>query len=175
MKKWLILALALLLLSAGAQAECTCPCTRNTGEELPVFQGKQQVVFDTLKWSDAFPKSAQVISAMEYFCKAEEYQMHLMLIHATQNETVQNMYGFGAQILMLDMDDGNVYSYQNISYPETSEISSKEEALRLIYSAYDSFLNGYNEFVFSDQEIVYEISAEELDQINEALAMYFTK
>ena len=94
---------------------------------------------------------------------------------ATQNETINSIYGVGSKILMVDLDNGNAYTYQNVSYPESSEIASKEDAVRLMYGAYDSFLNGYNEYVWSDQEIVYEVSSEAIEQINEALRMYFSK
>jgi len=175
MKKWFVVLMLLVWIPVNSWAACTCECAGYQQMELPVFDGNQQLVFETIRREAAFPKNAQVLSAMEYFCKIEGYQLHLMLIHATQSEQIEMMFGFGASIMIVDLDNGNVYTYQNIAYPEGQEVTCKEDTIRFVYGGFDSVLNGYGEYVYSDAEMTYPLTDEEMTQINEALAAFFAQ
>jgi len=175
MRKCFLIFLAVLMLTTGAFAECGCSCISSERSELPGLTEKQQSVFEAIRWSDSHPKSAQVLSAMEYYCKVENEQLRLLLIQATQNESITKMYGTSSQILIADVDEGTVYSYQNLSMPESDDVHSRQEALSRIYGEFDSWLAGYNEWIWADSELVYPFGEEDLLRINEALTANFVK
>ena len=139
------------------------------------FSPNQTAVFEAVKWSNDFPKNAQVTNAIEYLCKVEEHQLHLMLLQLTQNETILSIQDNSSTLMLIDLDDGNAITYTNCVWPESSDITSKEEALYMLFSCWDSFTRSYNPIIFADHEIIYPLSAEEIAAINTALAAHFAK
>ena len=139
------------------------------------FSPNQTAVFEAVKWSNDFPKNAQVTNAIEYLCKVEGHQLHLMLLQLTQNETILSIQDNSSTLMLIDLDDGNAITYTNCVWPESSDITSKEEALYMLFSCWDSFTRGYNPIIFADHEIIYPLSAEEIAAINTALAAHFAK
>ena len=172
--KILCLLLSFLMCFTSASAEgCTCACTQTDAKVAPSFQGHQALVYDTVRLSTALPKDAQVIAAIDYLCKIENFQLHLLLIHTTQSPLIEQHYGFGARILIVDLETGKTYSYTDLSYPEGEPITSKEDALNYIYGGYDGYLQGFNAFIYRDAEIAYPMGDEELAAVNEALKAHF--
>lgn len=143
--------------------------------ESATFTPNQTAVFEAVKWSNDFPKNAQVTNAIEYLCKVEGHQLHLMLLQLTQNETVLSIQDNSSTLMLIDLDDGTILTYTNCVWPESSDIASKEDALNMLFSCWDSFTRGYNSIIFADHEITYPLSAEEIAAINTALAAYFTR
>ena len=143
--------------------------------ESDAFTPNQTAVFEAVKWSHDFPKNAQVTNAIEYLCKVEDHQLHLMLLQLTQNETILSIQDNSSTLMLIDLDDGTTITYTNCVWPESPEITSKEDALNMLFSCWDSFTRGYNPMIFADHEITYPLSAEEIAAINTALTAHFAK
>jgi len=163
-RRFLSLMLALLLLLP------TFAIAESTG-----FTQNQTLVFEAIKWSNDFPKNAQVLQATEYLCKIDDMQLHLLLVQATQNETVFSIQDNGSTLMLIDLDSDTTITYTNCVWPESSEIATKEDALNMLFSCWDSYTRGYNPSIFADHEITFPLSAEEIQGINAALAATFTK
>ena len=155
-----------LLLSVAAVAE------GETGNQL---SDNARIVYETIKYSVDFPKDAQVKSAMEYLCKIDQMQMHLLLVEATQNENIEMLFGRSAGILLINLETNEVITYSNFVSPESSEINSEADAMNLLYNSYSAYLEGYNEFIWTDSEIIFPLSETEIDSINSELTQFFTK
>lgn len=165
-KKIFAVVLAVMMLATAAFAECGC------GNGL---SGNAAVVFDSVKWCASAPKNAQVVSAMEYMCKIEDQQLRLILIEITQDENIEMMFGYSSKIMIVDMDTGIVYGYKDISYPESSEVATREDALRCVYGGFDSYVQGINEFVWADHEMSFMLSEDDIAAVNVALTAHFVK
>lgn len=139
------------------------------------FTDHQTRIYETIKWSNDFPKNAQVTNAIEYLGKIDEYQVHLLLVQATQSDMANAYYGNSAGLMLIDLDSDTVITCTNIVWPETSDITSKEDLLNMLFSCWDSYVLGYNPYVYFDAEITMPLKAEEIDTINAALSAYFTK
>ncbi|MBQ2701248.1 MAG: hypothetical protein IJF65_08860 [Clostridia bacterium] len=170
----LVLLLLMILSLPAAQAEgCACGCSHAATAPSPVLQGNQALIYEAVRLSNALPKDAQVISALDYACKLEGIQLHLLLIQVTQSEHIAQHFGVCSQILIVDPDTQEVFSYLDLTFPEGEPIVSKTEALRYIYGGYEAYLQGYNPFIYSDAEITYPLTDGELTAINEALQAHF--
>ena len=139
------------------------------------FTDNPILVFEAIKWSNDFPKNAQVTNAIEYLGKIDEYQVHLLLVQATQSDMAKAHYGTSAELMLIDLDSDTVITCTNVVWPETSEITSKEDLLNMLFSCWDSYLLGYNPHVYFDAEIIMPLNADEIAAINAALSAYFTK
>ena len=139
------------------------------------FSDHQTLIFEAIKWSNDFPKNAQVTNAIEYLGKIDEYQVHLLLVQATQSDMAKAHYGTSAELILMDLDSDTVITCTNVVWPETSEITSKEDLLNMLFSCWDSYLLGYNPHVYFDAEIIMPLNADEIAAINAALSAYFTK
>ena len=102
-------------------------------------------------------------------------QVHLLLVQATQSDMAKAHYGTSAELMLIDLDSDTLITCTNVVWPETSELTSKEDLLNMLFSCWDSYLLGYNPHVYFDAEIIFPLSAEEIDAINTALSAYFTK
>lgn len=133
-----------------------------------------QLVLDTVKWSTAFPKDAQVVQACEYFCKVEGQQLRVVLAEVTQQELLLNILGGSGRLLLIDMDSDLVLTHQNFTEPDYSNIATHEDALKLLFNSYFSYVAYGAEFIYSDAEMLFPISDDEIAAINNALTAYFT-
>ena len=143
--------------------------------ETTSFSDHQTRIFETIKWSNDFPKNAQVTNAIEYLGKIDEYQVHLLLVQATQSDMAKAHYGTSSELMLIDLDSDTVITCTNVVWPETSEFTSKEDLLNMLFSCWDSYLLGYNPHVYFDAEIIFPLNADEIAAINAALSAYFTK
>ena len=144
--------------------------------EEPAFEGNQALVFETMKWCLDIPKDARALHAMEYENTIEGQAVHVLLIHITQNEAISRLYGNSACIVMVDLDTMDVYTYANLTYPESGEIASKEDALKITFACYDSIIQGINEGMWGGPDEKYtELTAEELEAVNQALMAHFVQ
>ena len=139
------------------------------------FNDNQSALFEAVCWNMDFPKNAQVLQATEYLCKIDDMQLHLLLVQATQNETVFSIQDNGSTLMLIDLDSDTTITYTNCVWPESSEIATKEDAMNMLFSCWDSYTRGYNPSIFADHEITFPLSAEEIQGINAALAATFTK
>ena len=143
--------------------------------ETAAFSDHQLRIYEAIKWSNDFPKNAQVTNAIEYLGKINEHQVHLLLVQATQSDMASAHYGTSAELMLIDLDSDTIITCTNVVWPETSEIASKEDQLNMLFSSWDSYLLGYNPHIYFDAEIIMPLAAEEIDAINTALSAYFTK
>lgn len=143
--------------------------------ETASFSDHQLCIYEAIKWCNDFPKNAQVTNAIEYLGKIDEHQVHLLLVQATQSDMAKAHYGTSAELMLIDLDSDTIITCTNVVWPETSEIASKEDLLNMLFSCWDSYLLGYNPHIYFDAEIIFPLSAEEIDAINTALSAYFTK
>ena len=162
MKRMVISLLITLLLVVTVLPACAV-----SDQDLP------ELLFETVKWSVDFPKDAQIVNATEFLCKVEDFQLHLLLAEVSQHEEVNNMYGSSSRILVIDLDTGSVINYKNMVWPEEFNIATREDALYIIFAGYDSYLLGYNPFIFADHEITFPMAQEVIDDINARLTQHF--
>jgi hypothetical protein len=137
------------------------------------FSLAQTNAFETVKWNADFPKDAQLIQAMEYFCKVEGHQLRLMLLEVTQNENLVNIFGNAARLLLVDLETGETVTYAN--FYETTEVTTKQDALNLLFNHFFSFIEGYNPQIFADHELIFPLSQEEISEVNAALNQHFIR
>lgn len=143
-------------------------------EEASVFNAHQKLLFETVKWNVNLPKDAQILHAEEYICKmTQDIPVRVLLAEITQNPDIEMMYGTSSRLLLIDLETMQVVDHKSVVWPESSDIATKEEALNMLFSCYDSYLQGYNEFIYADHEIVTPVAEDEIAAINEALNHYF--
>ena len=167
MNRLIPVILAVLLLFAAPA------CAQEEGEA--GLSHIQYEVYEAVRRNVDFPKNAQVKRAAEYFCKVEGQQMRLLLIEASQSETIETRYGKGAGALVVDLQTGEYVTYANADWQDTFEISSPQEALNLIYCCYVSYLEGMNEWVFADHELYFPLGEEEIAAVNAGLNAFFLR
>jgi len=161
MKKIIVVFMMILMMGGVAVAEA--------------FDDNQALVFETVKWCNDVPKNAQVLAAREYTGDFEGIEIHTLLIHTTQDENINMMFGMSSEIIIVDLETGDVYTYKNLSMPETGEISSREDALSMVYNCYDSFLQGYNDGYWVGRQNFIDMPAEDIEAINAELSAHFVK
>ncbi len=157
----LLTALLLLLLTPAAIGETAS------------LSGAAQVLFDTVKWSTAFPKDAQVVQGCEYMCKVEDQNLRLILAEVTQQELIQSFMGDSSRLILIDQDSDLVITYLNFTEPDYANIATHEDALMLLFNHYFSHTAYGSNPIYAESEMVYPISEEEIQQINAELAAYF--
>ena len=169
MKKMLLALLLVcsLLFSISAQAE-------NTLTE------KNQLMFDAVRWNLNLPKESQILHAEEYLFKMmADLTLHALLMEVSLSEVLENMYGTGGRIVLIDMDTGNVIDYANfdgnVRWPDSGDVTSKYDALHLLYNHYWSYVEGYNENIMSVHEFIMPVAQEEIDAVNAELKMMFVR
>ncbi|MBE5794396.1 MAG: hypothetical protein E7323_06915 [Clostridiales bacterium] len=139
------------------------------------FSDQQNRIYEAIKWSDDFPKSAQVTNAVEYLCKIDDYQVNLLLVQATQNEMIASHKGSSSTLMLIDLDSDAVITYTNCVWPETPDINTKDDLLNMLFACWDSYTMGYNPFVYTEFEITNPMPQEEIAAVNMALSAYFSK
>ena len=169
MKKMvLVLVLVCCLLAAGfAQAENT-------------LTGNSQIMFDAVRWNVNLPKQSQIIRADEYLLKmTADITLHTLLMEVSLSEELENIYGMGGRIVLVDLDTGNVIDYKNfdgnVCWPDSGDVTSRYDALHLLYNCYWAFLDGYNENIMDMHEFVFPVSQEELNAVNAELNAVFMR
>lgn len=165
MKKFFALLLALLLcLTSAAFAEET-------------LSGGALTVYETVKWAQDMPKTARVISAQDFICKmSDSCTAHYMLIYVTQTEFNAMHFGNSSQLILLNMDTNEVWTYTNVDMNNFPETITPENAHIALFNSYDSYTQGYNDFIWwADGEIVTHMSEEDIAAVNAALEAHFVR
>lgn len=139
------------------------------------FNDNQSALFEAVCWNMDFPKNAQIQEAIEYLCKTDGIQVHLLLARVSQNPDIFNMYGNQSELMLIDLESDTVITYANCTWPENAQITDKDILLNVLFSHWDSYTLGYNPFVYMDSEIVFPVSAEEIAAVNAALTERFVK
>lgn len=160
-KAFLMVLLAALLL-----------CFSAAGETMD-FTPAQFDAYEAVKWNVDFPKNAQILQAMEYFCKAEGHPLRLMLLELTQNEHIENLFGNAARLLLIDLETGESITYANFTFPEGSSAPSKQETLHILFNHFVSYVEGYNPQIYADHELIFPLTPEEISAVNAALSQHF--
>lgn len=165
MKRIYALLIALLL--------CAVPALADSAE----LTGNALLVHDTVKWCMDVPKNAQVLSATEFTCKmTDDYVGHYMLIHVTQDPTIENMMGFASKIIIVDLNTAITYTYNSIENFDVFEINSPEDAAVMLFNSYDAYIQGFNDCIWwGDGEILVHLPEEDVEAINAALTAHFVK
>ena len=159
-KKFLIFLFAAMLLCFSAVAE-------TNGLTLA-----QSNAYEAVKWNVDFPKNAQILQAMEYFCKLEGHQLRLMLLVVTQNETVESIYGNSARLMLVDLESGETVTYSN--FQETMEVTTNQDALNVLFNHFCSYIEFQPSQIYADHELIFPLSQEEITEVNAALTHHFT-
>ena len=170
MKKWIAMILAVCMAAMGV-----LPALAETN----ALSGNAQRIFDEIRWNVNLPKQATVVHAEEYLFKlTKEITLHTLMAEVTVNEDLEMMYGTGAKVIIIDLDTGDVIDYKNfdgnIMWPE-GEITSRSDALHLLFNSYCSCLEGYNDMLMSEFEIIMPLADEEVAAINATLAEVFIR
>ncbi|MBR6524628.1 MAG: hypothetical protein IKT57_01505 [Clostridia bacterium] len=173
----LLLVLLLLVPALSLAESCTCPCAAQMpeNETLPALTGHAATAFDAVRYCNALPKNAHVISAAEYICKIEGIPVRLLLINASQSEFTANHFGTCAGIVIVDLDTLEVYDHTTLSFWEGEPVTEKKGVLELVYSHFDSHLMNGTEWIVTDSEILFPLSDDEIQQINLALQNCFSR
>lgn len=163
----LILSLALLL---GAALPCLAE---------PAFAGSAQLIYDAIRWNVNLPKQSTLLHAEEYLIKlTKEITLHALLMEVTLSDDLEAMYGMGGRIIVIDLDTGEIIDYKNfdgnVMWPE-GEITSRYDALHLLYNCYWSYLEGWNATIMSDHEFITPVAEEDVAAINAALTKAFIR
>ena len=170
MKKWIAMVLVICMAFMGmlpALAETTA------------LTGNAQLIYDEIRWNVDLPKQAMVVHAEEYLFKlTKEITLHTLMAEVTVNEELEMMYGTGAKVIIIDLDTGDVIDYKNfdgnVTWPE-GDITSRSDALHLLFNSYCSCIDGYNDMLMSEFEIIMPLADEEVAAINAALAEVFIR
>lgn len=173
MKKLIALLTVQLLCAAPALAAgCACTCAEENS-----LSGNAALIFETVKFCQDMPKTARVISAQDFICKmSDSVTAHYMLIHVTQTEFNTNHFGYCSQIILLNMDTDEVWTYMNTDLSMIPETIAPENAHIALFNSFDSYVQGYNDFIWwADGEIVTPISSEDIAVINSALDHHFAR
>lgn len=135
------------------------------------FTLAQSNAYEAVKWNADFPKNAQIIQAMEYFCKIEGHQLRLMLLELSQNEVIETMYGQSARLLLVDLETGEAITYAN--FQEAMEVSTRQDALNLLFNHFCSYIEFHPSQIYADHELIFPLSQEEITEVNAALIHHF--
>ncbi|MBR6571598.1 MAG: hypothetical protein IKK75_14210 [Clostridia bacterium] len=170
MKKCFALILAVMMLMSFS---LTCLAETALSENA-------RLIYETIRWNVNLPKTAMVQHAEEYLFKlTDEITLHALLMEITISEELEMMYGTGGRIVVIDLDTGEVIDYKNfdgnVLWPVEGEVTSKYDALHLMYNSYWSCLDGYNDRIMSDFEFLTPIPDEEIAAINAALTSCFIR
>ena len=139
-----------------------------------------QLILDTVRWNNNLPKNAAVLHAEEYLLKMNKHvTLHTLLVEVTAFDETESLYGRQSHLMVIDLDTGNLIDFKNfngdITWPD-GVITSKEDALHLLFNCYISYLEGWNEGLMDfDHEIITPIPEEDIAAINEALKTIFSK
>lgn len=163
----LLLCLSLLL---GAALPCLAE---------PTLTGNTQLLYDAIRWNLNLPKQSTLVHAEEYLFKLnKDVTLNALLMEVTLSEDLEAMYGMGAKIIVIDLDTGEIIDYKNfdgnVMWPE-GEITSKYDALHLLYNCYWSYLEGWNATIMSDHEFITPIAEDDVAAVNAALAEAFIR
>ena len=139
------------------------------------FNDNQSALFEAVCWNVDFPKNAQIQEAIEYLCKTDGIQVHLLLARVSKNPDIFNIYGNQSKLMLIDLESDTVITYANCTWPENAQITDKDILLNVLFSHWDSYTLGYNPFVYMDSEIVFPVNAEEIAAVNAALTERFIK
>lgn len=158
-KKLLIILFAAMLFICSATAETT---------DLTLLQRN---AYEAVKWNVDFPKNAQIVQAMEYFCKIEGHQLRLMLLEVTQNEMIESIYGNSARLLLVDLETGDTVTYAN--FHEAMEVTTKQDAMNVLFNHYFSYIESNASQIYADHELIFPLIQEEISEVNAALLRHF--
>jgi len=139
-----------------------------------------QLLFDTIRWNLNLPKQSMVQHAEEYLFKlSKQITLHTLMAEVSVSEDMEMQYGAGSRIILIDLDTCEVIDYKNfdgnVRWPDTGEVTSKYDALHLLYNAYWSCLDGYNDMLMSEFAILMPLSDEDVAAINAALTEVFIR
>ncbi len=167
-KKILSLLLLLALLAVSVPSVAEAPFTGNT-----------QLMYDAIRWNLNLPKQSMLTHAEEYLVKLnKEITLRALLMEVTLSPDLEMQYGLGGRLVLIDLDTGDIIDYKyfdgNVMWPE-GDITSKYDALHLLYNSYLSYLEGYNETIMNDHEFLTPIAEEDIAAINAALAEVFIR
>ncbi len=143
------------------------------------FTGNAQYIYDAIRWNLNLPKESMVMHAEEYLFKLnKEITLHALLMEVTLSEDLEMMYGRGGRLVLIDLDTGDIIDYKNfdgnVMWPD-GDITSKYDALHLLYNCYVSYLEGYNENIMGEHEFITPIAEEDVAAINAALTEAFIR
>jgi len=144
------------------------------------FAGNTQLIYDAIRWNLNLPKQSMLTHAEEYLFKMnKEITLHALLMEVTLSPELEMLYGTGGKIVLIDLDTGDMIDYKNfdgnVVWPDSGDVTSKYDALHLLYNAYWSCLDDYNDFIMSEYEFVTPISEEDVAAINTALTEAFIR
>lgn len=143
------------------------------------FTGNTQLMYDAIRWNLNLPKESMLTHAEEYLYKiTKEITLHVLLMEVTLSPELEMQYGLGGRLLVIDLDTGDIIDYKNfdgnVVWPD-GEITSKNDALHLLYNGYWAYLEGHNEFIMGDHELIAPIAEKEIASINAALTKVFIR
>lgn len=169
MKKIVCLLLLTLLLMLGACGICESP-----------LSGHAQTIFDAIRWNVNLPKQSTLVHAEEYqFRMTKEITLHTLLMEVTLSQELEAIYGMGGRLMLIDLDTGDLIDYKNfdgdVRWPDEGDVTSKYDALHLLYNCYWSYLEGYNEDIMSMHEFITPLAEEEISAVNAALTDAFIR
>ena len=116
----------------------------------------------------------------EYLLKlTKEITLHTLLVEVTLSEELEMMYGAGARILVIDLDTLECIDYKNfdpdVRWPDEGDVASKYDGLHLLFNSYWSHIDGNNEFIMGEFEIIFPVSEADVTAINDALNAVFIR
>ena len=159
----LILILSLLFSSfALAEPSALCDC-------------EKEQILKAVQYCNALPKSSQITYAAQYYGKVEGYGLQAVLLQCTQTDFMSEHFGSCASLLLLDTETGMVITFQNHIPQEGKAPDSKIDALHILFSHFDSYMRFQPEQVYSDAELLFPLSEQEIAEINAALQAHFQK
>ena len=143
------------------------------------FIGNTQLMYDAIRWNLNLPKQSMLSHAEEYLFKLnKEITLHALLMEVTLSPELEMQYGLGARMIVIDLDTSDIIDYKNydgnVVWPE-GDITSKYDALHLLYNCYWSYLEGYNENIMGEYELITPIAEEEIAAVNAALTEVFIR
>lgn len=168
LKKILATLLLLALLTASIPGLAEAPLT-----------GNAQLIYDAIRWNLNLPKQSMLIHAEEYLYKLnKEITLHALLIEVSLIPELEMHYGLSGRLMVIDLDTGNIIDCKNfdgnVMWPE-GDITSRYDALHLLYSNYWAYLEGYNENIMGEHEFITPVPEEDVAAINAALTDVFVR
>lgn len=144
------------------------------------LSGHVQTMFEAIRYNLNLPKQSALVHAEEYqFRMTKEITLHALLMEVTLSDELEAIYGMGGRLMLIDLDTGDLIDYKNfdgnVRWPDEGDVTSKYDALHLLYSAYWSYLEGYNEDIMSMHEFITPIAGEDILAVNAALTAAFTR
>ena len=168
MKKTLcaLLLVALLVLSLPVLSE-------------EALSGHAARIYDAIRWNVNLPKQSTVLHAEDYLFKlTKDITLNALLMEVSLSEDLQMMYGRGGGFMLIDLDSGEVIDYKtydgNVRWPD-GDVTSRYDALHLLYGGYWSYCEGYNENIMSMHEFITPLEQADVDAINAALTAAFIR